>query len=366
MSILETMHNLLRLAVENEASDIHIKSNKPAYLRLSGHLEPVEMDPFPPEAVREFVEQTVPELFYESWKSRRQVDYSYGVEGIGRFRINAFLQRGLPGVVLRHVSDQPPTFEQLNIDGDTLSELCRHKDGVVLLCGPTGSGKSSTLAAMINHVNRNYDKHVVTLEDPIEFTYTDIKAIINQREIGIDCVDFPSGMRAVLRQDPDIILIGEMRDRETFETALRASETGHLVFGTLHASSAQQAVQRLFEFFPEDRRSSLQRQVAAALRATITQKLVPALEGGGRYPVSETFILEALGRKMILEGQFTKIESVIESSEDNGSKTFNQDIFRLVKAGKISKEDGLNFSPNPRQLEMNLKGIFLSTGGIVQ
>jgi twitching motility protein PilT len=366
MSILETVHNLLRLAVENQASDIHIKSKKPAFLRLSGHLEPVEMDPFTPEAVREFVEQSVPEFFYENWKNDRQVDYSYGVEGIGRFRVNAFLQRGLPGVVLRHVSDQPPTFDSLNIDGDTLSGLCKHKDGIVLLCGPTGSGKSSTLAAMINHINRNYDKHVVTLEDPIEFTYTDIKAIINQREVGIDCVDFASGMRAVLRQDPDVILIGEMRDRETFETALRASETGHLVFGTLHASSAQQAVQRLFEFFPEERRSSLQRQIAAALRATITQKLVPALEGGGRYPVSETFILDALGRKMILEGQFTKIDSVIESSTDNGSKTFNQDIFRLVKAGKISKDDGLNFSPNPRQLEMNLKGIFLSSGGIVQ
>lgn len=366
MSILDTVHNLLNLAVENNASDIHIKSNKPAFLRLSGHLEPVEMDPFTPEQVREFIEQTVPEFFYEDWKRNRQVDYSYGKEGVGRFRVNGFLQRGLPGVVLRHVSDQPPTFESLNLEGETLKELCTHKDGIVLLCGPTGSGKSSTLAAMINHINRTYDKHVVTLEDPIEFTYTDIKSIINQREVGIDCQDFPSGMRAVLRQDPDVILVGEMRDKSTFETALQASETGHLVFGTLHASNAQQAIQRLFEFFPEERKHALQRQISGALRATITQKLIPAIEGGGRYPIAETFILDALGRKVILEGKFDKIEAVIEANEDNGSKTFNQDIYRLVKAGKISKEDALNFSPNPRQLEMNLKGIFLSSGGIVQ
>jgi twitching motility protein PilT len=246
-----------------------------------------------------------------------------------------------------------------------LSDLCRAKDGIVLLCGATGSGKSSTLAAMINHINHEFDKHIVTLEDPIEFTYTDVKSIINQREIGIDCPNFADGMRAVLRQDPDVILVGEMRDRATFETALQAAETGHLVFGTLHASNAQQAVQRLFDFFPEERRVPLQRQIGLALRATITQKLLPALEGDGRYPVSESFILDSLGQKTIIEGEFEKLEAVIEANEDNGSKTFNQDLYRLVKAGKITKESALENSPNPRQLEMNLKGIFLSGGGIV-
>jgi len=366
MSALDIFHGLLSLAVENGASDIHIKSNKPAYLRMSGHLESVEMDPIEPGAVREFIDQTIPEEFYEDWSKRRQIDYSYRLDGVGRFRVNGFLQRGLPGMVLRYVSDHPPTFEELNLDGNTLSGLCREKDGIVLLCGPTGSGKSSTLAAMINYINHSFDKHVVTLEDPIEFTYTDIKSIINQREVGIDCKSFADGMRAVLRQDPDVILVGEMRDRETFETALQASETGHLVFGTLHASNAQQAVQRLFEFFPEDRKQAMQRQIAGALRATITQKLLPALEGGGRVPIAETFILDSLGRKTIMEGKFEKIEAVIEASEDNGSKTFNQDLYKLVKAGRITREDALNNSPNPRQLEMNLKGIFLSSGGIVQ
>lgn len=366
MPILETIQSLLSLSVENGASDIHIKSNKSAYLRMSGRLEPVEMDPFSPDDVREFIEQSVPEQFYDTWKLKQQVDYSYRVEDVGRFRVNGFLQRGLPSVVMRHVNDHPPTFDQLNIEAKTLAKLCTKKDGIVLLCGATGSGKSSTLAAMINYINQNFDKHIVTLEDPIEYTYTDIKSIINQREIGIDCPTFPDGMRAVLRQDPDVILVGEMRDRPTFETALQAAETGHLVFGTLHASDAQQAVQRLFEFFPEERRNAMQRQVAGALRATVTQQLLPALEGGGRMPASEVFIIDALARKTIQDGRFEKIEAVIEAGEDNGSKTFNQDLYRLVKNGQVSKADVIKASPNPRQLEMNLKGIFLSTGGIVQ
>jgi twitching motility protein PilT len=366
MSVLETIHGLLALAVENGASDIHIKSNKPAFLRMSGRLESVEMEPISPKEVKEFIEQSVPEEFYHTWTENRQVDYSYRVDGVGRFRVNGFLQRGLPSVVMRHVNDHPPTFKSLNIDAGTLGTLCEQKDGIILLCGSTGSGKSSTLAAMINHINHNFDKHIVTLEDPIEYTYTDVKSIINQREIGIDCPSFTQGMRAVLRQDPDVILVGEMRDKDTFETALQASETGHLVFGTLHASNAQQAIQRLFEFFPEERRIALQRQVAGALRAAITQKLLPALEGGGRVPVSETLVLDSLARKVITEGNFEKIEAVMESNEDNGSKTFNQDLYRLVKNGMISKQDAMSNSPNPRQLEMNLKGIFLSSGGIVQ
>jgi twitching motility protein PilT len=365
MSVLETMHSLLALAVKNGVSDIHIKSHKGACFRSSGHLEFVVMEPFSPEAVRQFIEHSVPQQFYEIWKRDLQVDYSYRVEGVGRFRVNGFLQRGMPSIAMRHVSDNPPNFEQLHIDSETLSDLCTEKDGIVLLCGATGSGKSSTLAAMLNYINHTYDKHIVTLEDPIEFTYTYVKSIVNQREIGLDCPSFAAGMRAALRQDPDVILVGEMRDRNTFETALQAAETGHLVFGTLHASSAQQAVQRLFEFYPEDRRIALQRQIAGSLRATITQKLVPALEGGGRYPISECFVVESLGRKTLMAGQFEKIESVIEAGRDNGSKTFNQDLYRLVKAGLVSKDEAIQFSPNPSQLAMNLQGIFLSSGGIV-
>ncbi|MGE9294760.1 MAG: type IV pilus twitching motility protein PilT, partial [Puniceicoccales bacterium] len=208
------------------------------------------------------------------------------------------------------------------------------------------------------------DKHIVTLEDPIEFNYTDKKSVFNQREIGIDAPTFELGLKAVLRQDPDVILIGEMRDKSTFETALHAAETGHLVFGTLHAGSAQQAVQRLFEFFPVEQQHSMRRQIASTLRGTITQKLIPGIEGG-RVPCVELFVVDSLARNVIEDGEFQKINAVIDGGDETGSKSFNRDLYRLIKAGLVSKADGLAASPNPKSLEMNLKGIFLSTGGLV-
>ena len=366
METLDTFHSLLALAVENKASDIHVKSNSAAHLRLSGSLEAIEMEALKPDEIHEFIKQTMPHQFNESWEKNHHIDYSHELPGIGRFRVNAFLQRGLPSIVMRYVNDHPPTFAELNLDAKMLSALCKEKDGIIIICGPTGSGKSSTQAALINHINHNYDRHIVTLEDPIEYVFKDVKSIINQREMGIDCLDFMQGMRSVLRQDPDVILIGEMRDQETFETALQAAETGHLVFATLHATNVCQAVQRLFEFFPEGEKDFLQSQLAGTLRGVIAQKLLPAMEGGGRLPVNEIFILDPVGRKIIQNGKFDKIEAVIEASEGNGSKTFNQDLYKLLKSGLISKEDALNNSLNPRQLEMNLKGIFLSSGSIVK
>ncbi len=363
---MEIFNSLLQLAVENGASDIHVKSNKAAVLRLSGRLEGVEMDALTPEQILEFIESSVPAQFYENWKNDSQIDYCYDLSesGLGRFRVNGFYQRGLPGVVFRHVKDQPPTFEELNHDAETFRKLSLLKDGIVLVCGATGSGKSSTLAAMLEFINEHYDRHIITLEDPIEFNYTDKRSVVNQREIGIDAPSFELGLRAALRQDPDIILVGEMRDTNTFETALHAAETGHLVFGTLHAANAQQAIQRLFEFFPVEQQQSMRRQIAGVLRATITQKLLPSM-AGGRVPAAEVLIVDSVTRKVIEEGEFQKIPQIIDSGSDSGSKSFNADLYRLIKAGHISKQDGLAFSPNPSALEMNLKGIFLSTGGLV-
>lgn len=364
---IEIFNSLLQLAVDNGASDIHVKSDKPAFLRLHGHLEQVDMDPLTPQQILEFIEISVPQQHYDDWKHQGQIDYSYNLDelGLGRFRVNAFHQRSTPSIVFRHVNDTPPTFEQLNHQPKVFKELTKSMSGIVLICGPTGSGKSSTLAAFLEHINSNFDKHIITLEDPIEYTYTDKKCIINQREVGIDTPNFELGLKAILRQDPDIILIGEMRDRETFETALYAAETGHLVFSTLHAANAQQTVQRLFEFFPVEQQESMRRQIAELLKATITQQLVPTLEGEGRVPAVEIFVVDALGASVIKEGTFEKIQQVIEASEDSGSQTFNKDLFRLIKSGIISKQDGLAFSPNPKALEMNLKGIYLSSGGIV-
>jgi twitching motility protein PilT len=364
---VDIFNSLLQLAVENKASDIHVKSNLPAHLRLGGHLEPVEMDAITDKQVLEFLNTTVPPQFAEDWKKNFQVDYCYSLEGkgLGRFRVNGFFQRNTPSIVFRHIKDKPPTFEQLNYEADALKKLCDLNDGIVLVCGATGSGKSSTLAAMINHINEHQDLHIVTLEDPIEYMYTDIKSLINQREVGLDTPTFELGLKAVLRQDPDVILIGEMRDAHTFETAIHAAETGHLVFGTLHAANAQQAVQRLFDFFPPEQQQGMRRTIAGCLKATITQKLVPAIEGGGRVPVVELFVLDLLARNTIQEGQFDKIPAVIEAGGEIGSKSFNKDLLRLMKEGKISKKTALEVSPNPKALEMNTKGIFLSQGGIM-
>lgn len=362
----DLFNSLLQLAVDNGASDIHVKSNKAALLRMSGRLEPIDMDPMTVNQILAFIEESCPPQFFERWQTDNQVDYSYRLEDVGRFRVNAFYQRGTPSMVFRHVKDQPPTFEDLQHEPDIFMDLCKQSDGIVLVCGPTGSGKSSTMAAMLNWINHNQSKHVVSLEDPIEFTYSDVQCSFNQREVGIDTPSFSLGMTTVLRQDPDIILIGEMRDAETFNTALSAAETGHYVFGTLHSSNAQQAVQRLFEFYPPDQHFGLRRQIAYSLRATITQKLVPALEGGGRLPVVEIFVVDQMARTVISEGQFEKIPSVLEAGKDSGSKSFNQDLYRLIKDGRISKATGLAVSPNPKALEMNLKGIFLSSGGLVQ
>lgn len=361
----DLFNNLLQLAVDNGASDVHIKTSKPAMLRINGHLEPVDMDSIDINIVLAFVEETCPVQFYERWTTDNQVDYSYRLEDVGRFRVNAFYQRGTPSMVFRYVKDRPPSFNQLNLDPSLFTDLCKFSDGITLVCGPTGSGKSSTLAAMLNWINNNVDKHIVTLEDPIEFTYSDIKSSFNQREIGIDSPTFELGITSVLRQDPDIILIGEMRDANTFNTALTAAETGHYVMGTLHSSSAQQSVQRLFEYYPPDQHVGLRRQIASSLRSIVTQRLIPSLDGTTRLPVLECLVMDGLARTIIGEGAFEKIPAVVEAGKDSGSRSFNQDLFRLVKEGLVSKKTALTVSPNPKALEMNLKGIFLSEGGIV-
>ncbi len=364
MTSIEKFNSLLSLAAKHKASDIHLKTLKRPIFRINGRLTEVETSPFTSEDLSAVIETIVPPQFKHAWSRDMQADFSYLLEGTGRFRVNAFFQRGNPGIVMRHVKDEIPTFEQINHDAASFTNLCNLKNGIVLICGATGSGKSTTLAAMLNYINANQDMHIVTLEDPIEFSYTDKKSIINQREVGIDTPSFDLGMKAAMRQDPDIILVGEMRDADTFSTALRAAETGHLVFGTLHASSAQQAVQRLFEFFPSEVREIMQPQIAAGLKATVTQKLLPAVDGG-RVPIVEMFVVDPLSRQIIEDGEFEKISRAIESSENSHCKSFNKDLVLHVQDGSITKSDAMAVSPNPKQLEMNLKGIFLSGGGIV-
>jgi len=356
----EIFDELLYLAVENGASDIVIKTDKPGHLRLDGRLEEVDMPPIRGEEALAFVEANVPPNFRENWEMEGQVDFAYFLEQAGRFRVNAFLQRGMVSLVFRHIKSRIPSFKDLALDQDPLLKLAQAKDGIVLVCGATGSGKSTTLATMLNWINANMDKHVVTLEDPIEYNFIDRKSVFNQREIGIDAPSFSLALRAVLRQNPDIILIGEMRDRETFETAMAAAETGHLVFSTLHSASVQQTVTRLFEYFPPEQHALVQRKLSESFRGIVAQQLLPRIEGEGRVPAMEILMADSVSRGVIKDGKFDKIHSLLDLSPESGSRSFNKDLYRLVKNGDISKKEALKRSSNPQALEMNLKGIFLS------
>jgi twitching motility protein PilT len=357
----EIFNDLLKLAVDSGASDIVIKANKPGYVRISNRLKPVDMDPITSPEAQAFVDEHVPEIFRKRWDDLGQIDFAYAAEGVGRFRVNAFHQRGLVSIVFRHIKSRVPTFDDLGLQQEPLLKLASAKDGILLVCGATGSGKSSTMAAMLNWINANHDKHIVTIEDPIEYTFTDDKSVFQQREIGLDVPTFELAIKSVLRQNPDIILIGEMRDRETFETAISAAETGHLVFSTMHAATVAQSLTRLFEFFPPEQMAQARRQIAGSIRGFICQKLIPALEGGGRHPANEILNADATIRNLILEGHFDKINTLMEGGLDGGTFSFNKDLYRLIKAGKISRADGIRFSPNPQQLEMNLKGIFIKS-----
>lgn len=356
---------LLRLAVDNQASDIHLRVGRPALFRVDGALVAAEMPPLDEAQLAAFVDATVPAAFRAGWERDHQVDYALDAGPSGRYRVNAYRQRGTTGAVLRLVRTNPPSLAEINLD-PSLASLAEFSSGIVLVCGPTGSGKSSTLAALLRHLNETADRHVVTLEDPVEYLFADQRCSFSQREVGIDVPGFAEGLRAALRQDPDVILIGEMRDRATFETALQAAETGHLVLTTLHAGTSQQAVQRLFEFFSPEEVDTARRNIASTLRAIIVQSLVPRADGQGVVPACEVLVIDPLARRILAEGQFEKIPDLVESGKDNGSRGMNADLLRLVRSGLVGKAEALGRSPSPRALEMLLAGIQTASGRIIQ
>ena len=359
--------DLFALAVAHAASDLHLKVGRPALVRVAGQLVETEMPPLTAAQLTDFLEATLPAPFRARWLADHQVDYSLdlGASGHGRYRVNAYVQRGQPALALRLVKTSPPDFAALNLDPNAMGALLAADQGLVLVCGPTGSGKSSTLAAMMRHLNETTTLHVITLEDPVEYLFADAKCSFSQREVGIDVVDFPAGLKAALRQDPDVILVGEMRDRETFETAVHASETGHLVLSTLHAGSAQQAVQRLFEFYPPEQLNLARRAIASVLRAVVVQTLVPRADGAGVLPACEVFVVDSLARRMLADGSFERIPELVEAGGDVGSRSLNKDLTRLIRAGLVTKETGLRVSANPKGLEMNLSGISFAASRIV-
>jgi len=294
-------------------------------------------------------------------EEEREVDFSYYLPEIGRFRTNLFQQRGQWCFAMRYVRNIVPSFEQLGLLPQLKSIAEEHR-GIILVAGSTGSGKSTTLAAMVEHVNNNFKRHVITLEDPIEFVFEDNQCVIEQREVGLDTQSFHHALKHVLRQDPDIIMIGEMRDDISFAAAMSSADTGHLVISTLHTTTAAQSVTRILDFFKAEEREQIRRQLAGTLRAVVCQRMVPSLDGR-MVPAMEIMINSPMVRKLIEENRLDKLSAAIETGGDDGMISFNQSLFNLVKTGKVSEKEALAKATNPQALEMNFKGIFLNEGG---
>lgn len=354
---MEFLHSLLKFARNMGASDVHIKADHCATIRVSSELHPVqEMTPTASQ-VAEIVQQILPKHLQGRLDREREVDFSYSVEDIGRYRVNIYFQRGNPCLAMRFVKEQIPSLAELHLP-DQLKRVAEAERGIVLLTGATGCGKSSTLAAMIEHINLTQKCHVVTLEDPIEYSFVDRLSVIEQREVGLDTLSFDRALSHVMRQDPDVIMIGEMRDSQSFMAALAAADTGHLVFTTLHTTTAYHSIGRILDFFPAQERDQIRRQIAANLGGVICQRLVPAI-GGSVRPAVEIMMNTPTVRKLIEEDRTEKLFAAIETGTEDGMQTFNQSLYQLVKAKAITEQSALTYATNPDALRMNLKGIFL-------
>ncbi len=329
---------LLAYAVEAGASDLHITNGIPPTLRLHGELRHVPgYEAMSPQSIDIVVQALTSSSQRAQFADSGELDFSYGVEGVGRFRCNLFRQRGSAALVLRLINEEVPTFEALGLT-PVVKGICQHSDGLVLVTGPTGSGKSTTLAAMIDWINRNRSDVIITLEDPVEYLHTHQQGIVNQREIGSDTKSYAVGLRAALREDPDVILVGEMRDMETIEVALKAAETGHLVLSTLHTRGAAGTIDRIIDAFPPHQQSQIRTQLGGALQAVISQQLVPNRIGTGRVAAREIMIATPAIRNLIREGKTHQINSVIETGARFGMQTMNGALEDLYREGLIERD----------------------------
>ena len=357
---MEVFNRILKAAVDAHASDLHIKVGGPVVLRISRQLIAIEA-PIPTvEWMDKVITHILPPHMKEHFAVKREADFSYFIHGIGRFRTNIFQQRGEMAMAMRYVKNSVPDFEHLGLP-PIMREIAESPRGIVLLAGTTGSGKSTSLAAMIEHVNANFRKHIVTMEDPIEYVFEDNQSIIEQREVGLDTETFYTGLRSALRQDPDIVMIGEMRDSITFAAAINAADTGQMVLSTVHTTNASSSVGRVLDFFKADDREQVRRQLAGTLKAVICQRMVPTLDGK-MAPACEIMLNTPIVRKLIEENRLDKLSVAVETGHDDGMQDFNKAVLDLYNAGRISKEEAMLKAGNAAALEMNLKGIFLTQG----
>jgi len=354
-----SLHDILAAGVADEASDWHIREAHPVSIRISGALGEIDFVP-DKEYLEKVMAEIAPANQIEQFHRVGDADFAFEEDGIGRFRANLHKERGLLSLSLRYVKEKVPGIDILNLPL-MVHQLAESPRGIVFVTGITGAGKSTTLASMIEHINATQARHLVTVEDPIEYSFVDQNCVIEQREVGIDTISFESALRHVLRQDPDVIIIGEMRDRITFETALMAAETGHLVLTTLHTMNASQSVTRIMDMYSQHEREAVRKSLSTNLRASICQRLVRRAGGRGLVPAVEILINTPIVSKLISENRMEKLPTAIDAGVEDGMISFNRSLLQLINDGLITEEDGLAASSNPEALRMNLSGIFLNT-----
>lgn len=359
------LNDILSVALRGGASDIHLKAGLPPMFRVDGALVPLkDARRLPPEEISRMAFGIMNNFQKERFKEISELDLAYGVPGLGRFRVNVFQQRGTIGVVLRVIPFRILTIEQLQLP-KIIETIAMQNRGLILVTGTTGSGKSTTLAAMIDHINTNRTCHVMTIEDPIEFLIRDKRSIINQREVGVDTIGFSQALRSALRQDPDVILVGEMRDLETIETGLTAAETGHLVLSTLHTLDATETISRIISAFPPYQQKQVRLQLGSVLKGVISQRLVAKADGKGRVAATEILLVTHFVRELIEDKDRTKeiADAIAKGHQQYGMQTFDQSLMYHLKKGNVTFEEALRQSTNPDDFKLRVSGVASTSDG---
>jgi twitching motility protein PilT len=359
------LNKFFKAAIKTQASDLHLKVGQPPKLRIQGQLKDTTGEVMTRERMEQLVFEILSPDQKEFFLKSGTVDFAHGIGDEDRFRVNVFRQRNIISLAARRVNTEILPFESLNLP-PILEKICDSKQGLVLAAGPTGCGKTTTIVSMMDYINRTRSCHIVTIEDPIEYLIKDKKAIVSQREIGIDVEDFEKALKYLMRQDPDVIYIAEIRDSKGVTAAMRAAETGHLVFGTIHSANAAHAVQRLLDLFPQNERDLARQTLSLTIRAIISQILLPSIkEGVGRIPVVEILLASPAVRKLISEGREADLPNVIRSSKEDGMQDITDNLIKLIMDGSIEPREAYKYAPNAEELKMALKGIRADTTGIL-
>lgn len=351
------INDFLTKAVNNGASDIHLKVDEAPMVRRNGLILKTKLPPVTKEAMNDIIMLITPYFFRSKIGSETDMDFSYHIKNVSRFRVNISQTMYTPNIVFRRIPYEIASLEELGLPG-SMRQFAEYNNGLVLVTGPTGSGKSTTLSSLIDHINTKFQKHIITIEDPVEFVFSDKLCKVSQRQVGIDTPTFATGVKYALRQDPDVIFVGEIRDLETLDAALKAAETGHLVFATLHTNDAVQTLYRIINMYDPGVRDQIRRQIAQTLRGTIAQKLVRTADGNGRHPAVEILVVTSTVKDLIIKNQIDDIYEYICKGGYNNMISMNGSLMNLVDAGIITKEIALDASDNPTELEQYFRGVY--------